>query len=86
MRTQATEPETRLWLALRAGRLASIKFRRQKVIGSYIVDFAAREPMLVIEVDGDTHGTRARYDAERTRFLEQSGYRVMRFKIGRAHV
>ncbi len=79
MRTHATEPETRLWLALRAGRLANVKFRRQKVIGPYIVDFAAREPMLVIEVDGDTHGTQARYDAERTHFLGQSGYRVIRF-------
>ncbi|WP_326524366.1 endonuclease domain-containing protein [Sphingomonas sp.] len=79
MRQTATEPETRLWLALRAGRFEGVKFRRQKVIGPYIVDFAARDPMMVIEIDGDTHGDRAEYDARRTRLLEEQGYRVIRF-------
>ena len=50
------------------------------VIGHYIVDFACRMPCkLVIEVDGDTHGNRAHYDARRTEFLEGLGYRVLRF-------
>ncbi|WP_367113602.1 endonuclease domain-containing protein [uncultured Sphingomonas sp.] len=79
MRREAGEPETRLWLALRAERLNGIKFRRQKVIGRYIADFAARDPMLVVEVDGDTHGGREDYDAKRTRFFEEQGYRVIRF-------
>jgi very-short-patch-repair endonuclease len=79
MRRAASEPETRLWLALRAGRLNGIKFRRQKVIGPYIADFAARDPMLVVEVDGDTHGGREEYDARRSRFFEEQGYRVIRF-------
>jgi very-short-patch-repair endonuclease len=79
MRRSPSEPEQRLWLALRAGRLAGTKFRRQKVIGPYIADFACREPMLVVEVDGDTHGSREEYDAERSRYLEEQGYRVIRF-------
>jgi len=79
MRKAATEPEQRMWLALRAKRFESIKFRRQKVIGAYIVDFAARDPMLVIEIDGDTHAGREDYDASRTAFLESEGYRVARF-------
>ena len=79
MRKQPTEPEQQLWLALRAKRFESVKFRRQKVIGPYIVDFAAREPMLLIEIDGDTHADRERYDADRTRYLEAQGYRVVRF-------
>jgi very-short-patch-repair endonuclease len=79
MRREPTEPETRLWLALRAKRFEAVKFRRQKVIGPYIVDFAARDPMLVIEVDGDTHAGRERQNAERTHYLEQQGYRVIRF-------
>jgi len=79
MRREASEPETRLWLALRTERLDGIKFRRQKVIGPYIADFAARDPMLVVEVDGDTHGGRENYDAKRTRFFEEQGYRVIRF-------
>ncbi len=79
MRIEATEPEIRLWLELRAKRFAGVKFRRQKVIGNYIVDFASRNPMLVIEVDGDTHDGREAYDATRTKFLERKGYQVLRF-------
>jgi len=79
MRTNATEAETRLWLALRAKRFEDVKFRRQKVIGRYIVDFAAREPMLVIELDGDSHASQVDYDSERSTFLQSQGYDVVRF-------
>jgi very-short-patch-repair endonuclease len=83
MRTEMTEPETRLWLQLRAKRFDGVKFRRQKVIQDeferYIVDFAANDPRLVIELDGDTHAGNEGYDAARTRFLESKGYTVLRF-------
>ena len=79
MRKVMTEPETRLWLELRAGRFHGIKFRRQKVIGRHIADFASNDPKLVIELDGDTHATHSEYDAEHTRYLEAQGYRVARF-------
>ena len=79
MRKAMTEPETRLWLELRSGRFHGIKFRRQKVIGRYIADFAANDPKLVIELDGDTHARSTECDAERTRYLEAQGYRVVRF-------
>ncbi|WP_425341791.1 endonuclease domain-containing protein [Citromicrobium bathyomarinum] len=79
MRKGMTEPEARLWLELRGGRFHGIKFRRQKVIGRYIADFASNDPKLVIELDGDTHASASEYDAERTRYLEAHGYRVVRF-------
>jgi very-short-patch-repair endonuclease len=79
MRKAPTEPEQRMWLALRAKRFESVKFRRQKVVGPYIVDFAARRPMLVVETDGDTHADREGHDGPRTAFLEGRGYRVARF-------
>ncbi|UIP05507.1 DUF559 domain-containing protein [Erythrobacter sp. SDW2] len=83
MRKEMTEPETRLWLQLRAKRFGEVKFRRQKVIQDdahrYIVDFAANNPKLVVELDGDTHSGDEAYDAERTRFLERKGYVVIRF-------
>jgi len=83
LRTYQTPFEQKLWYALRAQRFGGAKFRRQVVIGRYIVDFACRIPrMLIIEVVGDTHGDRERYDAERTRFLEDKGYWVMRFTNG----
>ena len=83
MRTEMTEPETRLWLQLRAKRFSDVKFRRQKVIQDeqhrYIVDFAANDPKLVVELDGDTHAGREAYDGARTKFLESKGYRVIRY-------
>jgi very-short-patch-repair endonuclease len=80
MRRNLTGPERMLWHALRAGRFAGAKFRRQVVIGSYIADFACRSPaMVVIEADGDSHAGRERYDAARTAELEMRGYKVMRF-------
>ena len=39
LRRDMTGPELRLWYALRDRRLAGSKFRRQVVIGPYIVDF-----------------------------------------------
>ena len=79
MRIAATEPEQRMWLALRAKRFAEVKFRRQKVIGPYIVDFASRDPMLVIEIDGDTHADCEKRDAVRSAYLTAHGYEVIRF-------
>lgn len=78
-RKAMTEPETRLWLQLRAGRFESVKFRRQKVIGSYIADFAANDPKIIVELDGDSHAGQEAYDATRTEFLEAEGYYVLRF-------
>jgi very-short-patch-repair endonuclease len=79
MRREMTEPEIRVWLKLRAKRFGEVKFRKQKVVGRYIVDFSSNEPKLAIEIDGDTHVGREVYDAIRTQFLEEQGYRVIRF-------
>jgi very-short-patch-repair endonuclease len=79
MRAEMTPPERELWFALRAKRFADVKFARQVVIGPYIVDFVARSRKLIIEVDGDSHGVQERYDARRTAWLEEQGYRVIRF-------
>jgi len=79
LRTNQTPLEQKLWYALRAKRFDGAKFRRQVVIGRYIVDFACRIPrMLVIEVDGDTHAAQKVYDSCRTAFLESKGYLVLR--------
>ncbi|QGN53611.1 endonuclease domain-containing protein [Novosphingobium sp. Gsoil 351] len=83
MRKEMTEPERRLWLQLRAKRFESVKFRRQKIIQDenhrYIADFAANDPKLVIELDGDSHDGQLSYDALRTQFMESRGYMVVRF-------
>jgi very-short-patch-repair endonuclease len=79
LRRELTGPELKLWLELRAKRFERAKFRRQVVIGRYIADFACRNPMMIVEVDGDTHAERGEADQLRTEFLEDRGYRVLRF-------
>lgn len=79
LRTNATEAEKRLWCFLRNRQLAGYKFRRQFPIPPYIVDFVCLEQRLVIELDGGQHADAMAYDAARTSFLEQQGFRVLRF-------
>jgi very-short-patch-repair endonuclease len=80
LRQHGTDAEHKLWLRLR-NRGLGVKVRRQHPIGNYIVDFVCLEAKLVIELDGGQHDDAANRweDAERTRFLVRSGYRVVRF-------
>jgi very-short-patch-repair endonuclease len=55
------------------------KFRRQEVIGPYIVDFLCLKVKLIVEADGGQHIEQKAYDNERTTELEAKGYRVLRF-------
>lgn len=55
------------------------KFRRQAVLGPYVVDFVCLETKLVIEVDGGQHAEQVPNDAARSRYLEALGYTVIRF-------
>jgi very-short-patch-repair endonuclease len=73
-----TDAEQRLWRELRLCGLGS-KFRRQHPVGKYIVDFAAVQARLCIEVDGAQHAEQTESDNERTAFLESQGYRLLRF-------
>ena len=78
LRSDMTDAEHCLWSALRAHRLGGLSFRRQTLIGRFIVDFVCHEKHLVIEVDGGQHAENAR-DVERDRWLASKSYRVLRF-------
>jgi crossover junction endodeoxyribonuclease RuvC len=78
LRREPTEAERLLWRYLRHEQLG-VKFRRQHTYGNFILDFASIEARLVVELDGGQHAESLTYDAERTRFLEQAGFRVLRF-------
>jgi very-short-patch-repair endonuclease len=78
MRTAPTASEAMLWAALRGSRLG-VGFRRQAVIGSFIVDFLAPSVRLIIEVDGAYHTRRSRADERRDRILRRAGYHITRF-------
>ncbi len=55
-----------------------VKFRRQAVIGRYVVDFVCFEKRLIIEVDGGQHCQNSK-DIIRDQWLKSQGYDVMRF-------
>ena len=82
LRKDATEAERVLWEALRRKQADGMRFRRQRVIGPYIVDFCCLTHRLVVEVDGAHHGETEylAYDEDRTRYLEGHGFRVLRFE------
>lgn len=79
LRLHQTDAEARLWYHLRAHRFLGLKFKRQKPIGPYIVDFICLERVLVIEVDGGQHNQDQAYDQERSQYLATQGLRVLRF-------
>ncbi|WP_412069173.1 endonuclease domain-containing protein [Rubrivirga sp. IMCC43871] len=80
-RTQPTTAEATLWKVLRRRRLHDRRFRRQRSIGSYVLDFYCPAERLAIEVDGGIHHdpARAAYDSTRQRWLEDQGLRVVRY-------
>jgi very-short-patch-repair endonuclease len=82
MRQEMTEPERKLWKALRwRVPVEGTHFRRQVLLGPYIADFCSYGAKVVIEVDGGQHGMveAGEQDAIRTAFMEAQGYRVLRF-------
>ena len=81
LRRNSTPAEDRLWSVLRGRGLGEAKFRRQQRFGKFVADFVCQAARLIIEIDGDTHATERgeAHDARRTAFLEQEGYRVIRF-------
>ena len=79
LRDALTPSEALLWSALRARQLG-VTFRRQVLIGRYIVDFVAPASRLVVEIDGSFHAQRGRTDARRDAALFSAGYRVMRLE------
>ena len=55
------------------------RFRRQEVIGNYIVDFFCQKLKLVIEIDGSSHDEKYELDMKRQREIESYGITVLRF-------
>ncbi len=79
LRKNPTDAERKLWAHIRLRRMGGYKFRRQHPLGPFIVDFVCLEKKLIIEVDGGQHDKFKFYDAKRDRWLEDKGFKVLRF-------
>ena len=70
-----------LWFRIR-NRQLGLKFRRQHPLGPFFLDFYCHDLRLAIEIDGDQHyetEVAIHRDANRTRYLNEQGVRVIRF-------
>lgn len=74
--------ERYLWKAILSRGQSGTKFKRQRPIDKFIVDFFSIECGLIIEIDGNSHLTNSSYDTYRQRKLEGLGYQVLRFQEG----
>ena len=74
-----TEAEQRLWSALRRRQIDGLRFRRQVPLGRFIVDFACYDARVVVELDGGQHAESEAEDKARAKWLEERGFRVLRF-------
>ena len=63
-------------------------FRRQRIIGNYIVDFYCPGARLVVELDGSQHFTENGHssDERRDAYLKELGITVLRFSNQDIHV
>ena len=78
LRRNMTREERHLWYDFLKN--YPVQFNRQKVIGSYIVDFYCHKARVVVELDGSQHfdGIGMKRDALRTKYLNDLGLHVMR--------
>jgi very-short-patch-repair endonuclease len=79
LRKRLTDAERRLWGRLRRKQVDGLRFRHQVPLGPYVVDFLCFEYRLIVEVDGGQHAREPESDARRTAWLEEQGFRVIRF-------
>ena len=79
LRKHQTDAERHLWFYLRGRRLGGYKFRRQYQVGPYILDFICLKKKLAIELNGGQHNEQSEYDDQRTNYLAERSYVVMRF-------
>ncbi|MBQ8541431.1 MAG: endonuclease domain-containing protein [Clostridia bacterium] len=79
LRKNMTKEERHLWYDFL--KTLPVTFHRQKVIGSFIVDFYCASAKIVIELDGSQHYTDEgiKKDKERDKLLNSLDIKVLRY-------
>ena len=79
LRREMTKEERHLWYDFL--KALPVTVHRQKVLGSYIVDFYIASAKIVIELDGSQHyeDLGKQKDRDRDAWLKSEGYRVLRY-------
>jgi very-short-patch-repair endonuclease len=77
-----TKAEGLFWnIVLKDKSFGGYRFRRQRVIGSFILDFYCPKLLLGIEIDGDYHNEQEQmaYDKMREEMITKYGITMLRF-------
>ena len=77
LKRQMTKGERAFEIILKTN---GIKYKKQMILGFYILDFVLPDYMLNIEVDGLYHSERKKEDYLRDNFCRDCGYSVIRIK------
>ena len=78
LRKAGNYSEVVFWQQVHKGKFHAIDFDRQRIIGNYIVDFYVKTLGLVIEIDGESHNDKEKYDEKREAYLLSLGLTVFR--------
>ena len=78
LRNAGNYSEVVFWQQVHKGKFHTIDFDRQRIIGNYIVDFYVKTLGLVIEIDGESHNDKEKYDEKREAYLLSLGLTVFR--------
>ena len=76
LRRQTSGDEQKLWHQLRDKQVDGLRFRRQRPIGKYIVDFVCDEAKLIIELN-DKLPVSNPVEKARAAFFKAQGYKVV---------
>ena len=79
LRKNMTLSEIILWNELKRKQIKRCDFDRQRPIDNFIVDFYCKDLMLAIEIDGESHYGKEKYDEPRNEKLKYLGIHVLRF-------
>jgi very-short-patch-repair endonuclease len=73
-------PEMLIWSRIRGRHENFPRYKRNHPIGKYYADFYCAKAMLVIEIDGASHGQgdRPEQDDMRDEWMKSKGYEVIR--------
>ncbi len=74
-------PEVLFWMQVTKAGFHKLDFDRQRIIGSFIVDFYVKKLGLIIEIDGSSHIGKEKYDKEREDYLTSLGLKMYRIQV-----
>jgi very-short-patch-repair endonuclease len=78
LRKGQTIEEKLVWELLQKRKFKGFKFRRQHVLGGFILDFYCHELRLGLEIDGPIHLRQNEQDQDRQEAIEAKGIKIIR--------